>query len=110
MCQLHPIPDETTSPDGSPTHSQQSEVPVTPPQNVVEPVSVGPVAWVLIQIVRFYKFAISPMLGNNCRFIPTCSEYFILAVKKYGPLRGTLMGIGRILRCHPFCRGGVDFP
>ncbi|MBY0588805.1 membrane protein insertion efficiency factor YidD [bacterium] len=66
--------------------------------------------WLLIQIIRFYKFAISPMLGNNCRFYPTCSEYFVLAIRKHGTVRGSLMGIGRILRCHPFRRGGVDFP
>ena len=64
----------------------------------------------LILLVRFYQAAISPMLGPNCRFRPTCSEYFILAVKKYGPLRGSLKGAWRILRCNPFSKGGTDWP
>ena len=67
-------------------------------------------SWLLILPVRFYQLAISPMLGPNCRYTPTCSQYFILAVKKYGPLRGFLKGVWRILRCHPFCRGGEDWP
>ena len=64
----------------------------------------------LILPVRFYQRAISPMLGPNCRYTPTCSQYFILAVQKYGPLRGLLKGVWRILRCHPFCKGGEDWP
>ena len=64
----------------------------------------------LILLVRFYQAAISPMLGPNCQFRPTCSEYFILAVKKYGPLRGSLKGAWRILRCNPFSKGGTDWP
>ena len=64
----------------------------------------------LILPVRFYQRAISPMLGPNCRYTPTCSQYFILAVQKYGPLRGMFKGVWRILRCHPFCKGGEDWP
>ena len=64
----------------------------------------------LIGLVRFYQFAISPMLGPNCRFHPTCSQYFILAVKKYGVLRGTLKGVWRIVRCNPWNPGGYDPP
>lgn len=67
-------------------------------------------AAILIWPVRFYQAAISPMLGPKCRYTPTCSEYFILAVKKYGPFRGALKGIWRILRCNPFSRGGTDYP
>ncbi|AWW27345.1 membrane protein insertion efficiency factor YidD [Acetobacterium carbinolicum] len=62
----------------------------------------------LVLIVRGYQKFISPLLGNNCRFSPTCSEYFILAVEKYGVLRGTYLGGKRILRCHPFNPGGYD--
>ena len=64
----------------------------------------------LILMVRFYQKGISPMIGPHCRFTPTCSQYFILAVEKYGPVRGSLKGIFRILRCHPFCKGGEDSP
>ncbi len=67
-------------------------------------------AAVLIWPIRFYQAAISPLLGPNCRYTPTCSEYFILAVKKYGPLLGTLKGVWRILRCNPFSAGGTDYP
>jgi putative membrane protein insertion efficiency factor len=64
----------------------------------------------LIASVRFYQRAISPLLGQNCRFQPTCSEYMIGAITKYGAWRGMLRGIWRILRCHPFHRGGFDPP
>ncbi|QDV27266.1 membrane protein insertion efficiency factor YidD [Aureliella helgolandensis] len=64
----------------------------------------------LIALVKFYQRGISPLLGPSCRFQPTCSEYMIGAIGKYGPIRGTLKGIWRILRCHPFNRGGADPP
>jgi len=64
----------------------------------------------LIGLVRLYQIFISPLLGPRCRFTPTCSQYFILAVKKYGPLAGTWKGICRIGRCHPFHDGGEDWP
>ena len=57
-----------------------------------------------------YKRWISPLLPRACRFTPTCSEYMRLAILKYGVVRGGLKGIGRILRCNPFSRGGVDEP
>lgn len=59
---------------------------------------------------KFYKKWISPQLGNWCRFEPTCSEYYILAVRKYGIVRGIAYTIWRILRCNPWCRGGHDPP
>lgn len=64
----------------------------------------------LVGLVRLYQIFISPLLGNNCRFTPTCSQYFILAVKKYGPIRGAWKGTLRLLRCHPFHEGGEDWP
>jgi len=63
---------------------------------------------IVIAIIRFYQRAISPILGPSCKYRPTCSEYFIQAVKKRGILRGGLMGIWRILRCNPFSKGGYD--
>ena len=64
----------------------------------------------LVGLVRVYQWTISPLLGRRCRFEPSCSEYFIGAVRKYGPLRGTLRGIWRICRCNPWHPGGFDPP
>ncbi len=64
----------------------------------------------LITLVRGYQWLLSPLLGRNCRFTPTCSEYCILAIRKHGPLRGVWMTARRLLRCHPFSEGGEDFP
>jgi putative membrane protein insertion efficiency factor len=63
---------------------------------------------VLIALLRFYRYAISPMLGRNCRFHPTCSEYAIEAVQRHGALRGGWMAAKRVGRCHPFNPGGYD--
>lgn len=70
----------------------------------------GLVGAVLIGLVRIYQFTLSPLLGPCCRFYPSCSQYFILAVRKYGPLTGPIKGIGRICRCHPWHPGGYDPP
>ncbi|MBN2292749.1 MAG: membrane protein insertion efficiency factor YidD [Pirellulales bacterium] len=67
-------------------------------------------AGILIGLVRLYKTWISPMIGPHCRFEPTCSDYFIESVKKRGILVGSLRGIWRICRCHPWSRGGYDPP
>lgn len=58
--------------------------------------------------VRIYQATLSPLLGGQCRFIPTCSQYFIEAVQKRGVIGGLRRGLWRILRCHPFSRGGYD--
>ncbi|NLX07325.1 MAG: membrane protein insertion efficiency factor YidD [Phycisphaerae bacterium] len=68
------------------------------------------VSRLLIGLVRVYKATLSPLLGGQCRFVPTCSDYFVTAVRKYGPWRGALKGLYRILRCNPFCKGGYDEP
>jgi putative membrane protein insertion efficiency factor len=67
-------------------------------------------AALLIGFVRGYQVLLRPILPSVCRFEPSCSEYFILAVQKYGPLRGACKGAWRICRCNPFCRGGFDPP
>ncbi len=59
-------------------------------------------------LIRFYQVCISPLFPPTCRYYPTCSAYTLEAVKKYGPFKGTCMGIKRILRCHPFHEGGYD--
>jgi uncharacterized protein len=64
----------------------------------------------LVGMVIVYKVALSPLLGRHCRFTPTCSSYFRQAVEKYGAFRGTLKGIARIGRCHPWHPGGEDLP
>ena len=64
----------------------------------------------LVAFVRVYQYALSPIFGNRCRFTPTCSQYFIVAVKKYGAIRGSVRGILRICRCHPWHPGGHDPP
>ncbi len=65
---------------------------------------------VLIGLVRVYQLLLSPILGRQCRFQPTCSHYFIGAVEKYGAIRGSCRGVKRILRCHPWHPGGDDPP
>jgi putative membrane protein insertion efficiency factor len=64
----------------------------------------------LISGVRCYQVIISPLLPRVCRFYPSCSEYFILAVQKHGPVRGACKGVWRVCRCNPFNRGGYDPP
>ena len=65
----------------------------------------------LILIIKFYKYFISPYFPSNCRYLPTCSEYFIDALKLKGTFKGTLLGIKRILKCHPikFLGGGSGY-
>ncbi|ACH82296.1 membrane protein insertion efficiency factor YidD [Acidithiobacillus ferrooxidans] len=61
-----------------------------------------------VVVVRGYQYIISPMLGHNCRFFPTCSEYTCQAIERYGIAKGSWLGIKRISRCHPWHPGGVD--
>ena len=67
---------------------------------------------ILLAILAFYRRWISAALhglgGGGCRFVPTCSEYAIIAIATHGPVRGSGLAIWRLLRCHPFCRGGLD--
>ena len=67
-------------------------------------------ALLLIGAVRCYQLLLSPLLGRNCRFYPSCSSYFIGAVRKHGSVKGTLRGLWRICRCHPWNPGGYDPP
>jgi uncharacterized protein len=62
----------------------------------------------LMDILKLYKTYLSPFLPSACRFEPTCSVYMLDAVKKYGAAKGTFIGVKRILRCQPFCKGGED--
>ena len=66
---------------------------------------------IIVKLIKVYKFLISPLLGHSCRYLPTCSEYSIEALKNYGLIRGIFMSIKRILSCHPikFLGGGEGF-
>ena len=63
---------------------------------------------ILLALIRGYQYAVRPLLGANCRFAPSCSEFAGEAVAKHGALKGTLLAARRILRCHPYCAGGYD--
>lgn len=61
-----------------------------------------------IQLLKAYKWAISPMFPPACRYVPTCSEYALEAIDRFGIMRGGLMAAARLSRCHPFVKGGYD--
>jgi putative membrane protein insertion efficiency factor len=63
---------------------------------------------VLVQVLKGYKRWVSPMLPAACRYVPSCSEYAMEAIQLHGAMRGSALALGRLLRCHPFVRGGYD--
>jgi len=63
---------------------------------------------IFVIFIRLYQLFISPLFPPSCRFLPTCSEYAVTAIKRYGPLKGGMLSLQRILRCHPFNPGGYD--
>lgn len=66
------------------------------------------ISFVLILLVKFYQYAISPLLPNSCRYTPTCSQYMIEAIKKYGFIKGGWLGLKRLSSCHPWGGHGHD--
>ena len=62
----------------------------------------------LLVIIKIYKYAVSPLLPSGCRFTPTCSEYAMDAIRKYGAVKGSALAARRILKCNPFHEGGFD--
>ena len=64
--------------------------------------------FLVIGLINFYKYLISPLLGNNCRFLPTCSEYTKEAIIKSGLIKGICLGFKRIIKCHPWGKSGHD--
>ena len=63
---------------------------------------------VCLLLIRFYRVFLSPLKPPSCRYIPTCSEYALIAIEKYGAMKGGWMAVKRVLRCHPFHKGGYD--
>ena len=63
---------------------------------------------ILISLIRVYQYLFRPLLGANCRFAPTCSEYAREAIEKHGAAKGTLLAVRRVVRCHPYHAGGYD--
>ena len=63
---------------------------------------------ILIRLIKLYKLLISPLIGHSCRYLPTCSDYCIDALKTYGLLKGLLLSLKRILSCNPWGTGGFD--
>ncbi|MBF6647870.1 MULTISPECIES: membrane protein insertion efficiency factor YidD [unclassified Methylobacter] len=64
--------------------------------------------FILITLIKFYKYFISPLLGNNCRFYPSCSAYALEALQLHGAITGTYLTLRRLSKCHPFHEGGID--
>ncbi|ACD97343.1 MULTISPECIES: membrane protein insertion efficiency factor YidD [Trichlorobacter] len=63
---------------------------------------------ILITAIRAYQLCISPLLPGSCRFYPTCSDYSLQSIRRYGPYKGMLLTVSRLLRCHPWHPGGYD--
>ena len=63
---------------------------------------------IFIILVKGYQYLISPLLGNNCRFYPTCSQYMIQAIERFGIFKGVFLGLKRLCKCHPWHEGGMD--
>ena len=70
--------------------------------------SPGPIAWLLLALIGFYRRWFSPLLGPRCRFIPSCSSYGLEAIGRHGAWRGGWLTLRRLLRCHPFTPCGCD--
>jgi putative membrane protein insertion efficiency factor len=94
-------PDTGCPSDGSCSHEPISNLSPLPPGRLPAGRWLGRVFW-------FYRAGISPLLGPSCRYEPSCSHYAEQAIAEWGVLRGIALGIWRILRCHPFARGGLD--
>ena len=68
----------------------------------------GLIAKIMLGLIRFYQYAVSPLIPPRCRYTPTCSQYALEAIEKYGAWKGGKLALFRILRCNPFSKGGYD--
>lgn len=68
------------------------------------------IARFLVLLIRGYQRLLSPLLGDVCRFSPSCSQYMLVCIQRFGALRGVWLGTRRLARCHPFHAGGIDLP
>jgi uncharacterized protein len=68
----------------------------------------NPFRWLLLKLIRAYQVLLSPMLGDTCKYYPSCSEYAVQAITKFGILRGLVLAGWRLLRCNPWSHGGYD--
>lgn len=78
---------------------------------MAEPVSTGPsrvLRWLVVLPIRLYQWLLSPMVGQRCKYYPSCSEYAVQAVQRFGILRGVVLAGWRLLRCNPWSHGGFD--
>tara|TARA_X000000950_G_C13364626_1_gene437850 strand:+ start:90 stop:329 length:240 start_codon:yes stop_codon:yes gene_type:complete len=66
------------------------------------------ITYILIKLIKIYKYLISPIIGHSCRYLPTCSDYSIEALKTFGLFKGLALSLKRILSCHPWVDGGFD--
>ncbi len=65
---------------------------------------------VALKLIKLYQTLISPLLGPRCRYYPSCSTYMAMSLQKHGLVKGGSLGLRRLLRCHPYAKGGIDFP
>ena len=82
----------------------------SPPATYALRAGTGPIAFVLLALIRVYWWTLSPLIGSVCRFHPSCSRYTATCIERFGALRGGWLGLRRIARCHPFHPGGFDPP
>ncbi len=68
----------------------------------------NPIKTLFLRLIKWYRREISPFTPPACRFVPTCSEYALLAIERFGVLKGGALALWRIMRCNPFCKGGYD--
>lgn len=80
------------------------------PETMRQPQQATFLTKLLLRLIRAYQWAISPLLGNVCRFEPSCSRYAAACIETHGPWRGALLSAVRLCKCHPFHPGGVDLP
>lgn len=75
---------------------------------LIKNLALRPLTWAILAAIAFYQFALRPLLPSSCIYTPGCSAYFIEAVRRHGPISGSVLGMKRLCRCHPWGRGGID--